>query len=72
MRFARRKNPFPDFGIPTADACRVDGDQDFAGIKLGYGQGMARDRLGSAKMVDGRGEHRARDMLRVMPCRVMF
>ena len=67
MRFAAGKKPFPDVGVPSANTRGIDSDQDFTGINCRYRQGVSGDHVRSAKAVDGRGEHRAGHMHRVMP-----
>jgi hypothetical protein len=66
MRLAGRKKSFPDFGVPSAHAGGIDGDQNFAGIDFRDRQGMSRDHLGSTVAVDASSEHGARHMHRVM------
>jgi hypothetical protein len=67
MRFTAGKKPFPDIGVPSANARGIDGDQDLTGINYGDRQGVRGNDVGSAKAVDSRGEHGARHMHRVMP-----
>src|ERR1700737_3614095 len=66
MRFAAGKKPFPDVGVPSANTRGIDSDQDFTGINCRYRQGVSGDHVRSAKAVDGRGEHRAGHMHRVV------
>jgi len=67
MRFAAGIIPFPDIGVPSANARGIDGDQYFTGIDCRHRQGVRGDHLGATKAVDGRGEHGAGHMHRVMP-----
>jgi len=66
MRFAAGIIPFPDIGVPSANARGIDGDQDFAGIDWRHRQGVGGDHLRSTKAVDSRSEHRAGHLHRVM------
>jgi hypothetical protein len=66
MRFAAGIPSVPDVGVPPPDARGIDGDQDFTGIDGRHRQSVSGDHLRSAKLVDRRGEHRARHMHGVM------